>query len=217
MPYPKNHKIRTRQRILESAHRLFSNHGFEATSIEEIMLECDLTRGGFYSHFRSKAQLYQEAMGNAAQQSGSPESRGGKNDSFCIDAILASCLHPSGAAAHGGQGWSFLAADVASKQPEVRAAYAQAFRALSQRLQNETAPCPDNDNSSLAAMTMVVGALAVAMTVDDIQLRETLINACREHAGHLLEAGGKEEPFNFFWAAEGPEGGHALPLNRIVH
>lgn len=181
------------------------------------MLDCGLTRGGFYSHFRSKGQLYQEAMESVTPPSGSAGSTGEKNDDFCIDAILASCLHPFDAAGHDRKGWSFLATDVASKQPEVRAAYTEAFRAISQRLQNESAQSPGNGNSSLAAMTMVVGALAVAMTVDDLQLKANLVKACREHAIHLFEAGSKEEPFNFFWAAEGPEGGHGVPLARMVH
>ena len=62
MRYSRGHKHSTRQRILTSAARLFVSRGFEATSIDDIMRGCGLTRGGFYAHFKSKGDLYREAM-----------------------------------------------------------------------------------------------------------------------------------------------------------
>ena len=62
MPYTNEHKIRTRAKIVESARRLFNRHGFEQVSIERIMSDVGLTRGGFYNHFKSKDQLYAEAV-----------------------------------------------------------------------------------------------------------------------------------------------------------
>ena len=64
MRYDPQHKRRTRQRILESAARLFTARGFDAVSIEDVMRDCGLTRGGFYAHFASKAALYREATGH---------------------------------------------------------------------------------------------------------------------------------------------------------
>ena len=64
MRYAPQHKRRTRQRILESARRLFETRGYASVSIDELMRECDLTRGGFYAHFASKAALYREATGH---------------------------------------------------------------------------------------------------------------------------------------------------------
>ncbi len=63
MRYSRGQKDLTRQRILESAARLFATQGYAAISIEEVMRACGLTRGGFYAHFRSKAALYREATG----------------------------------------------------------------------------------------------------------------------------------------------------------
>ena len=62
MPYPKDHRDRTREHIIESARRLFNQNGFENVSIDAIMAGSGLTRGGFYSYFRSKSDLYVEAM-----------------------------------------------------------------------------------------------------------------------------------------------------------
>ena len=62
MPYKPEHKRETRQRILESARRLFNSKGLAEVSIEEIMANAGLTRGGFYRHFSDKDELYAEAV-----------------------------------------------------------------------------------------------------------------------------------------------------------
>jgi TetR/AcrR family transcriptional regulator, transcriptional repressor for nem operon len=68
VPYSKQHRDRTRQKILASACRLFSAKGYAAASIDEVMREAGLTRGGFYYHFSSKRQLYSEAIEVAAKR-----------------------------------------------------------------------------------------------------------------------------------------------------
>lgn len=62
MPYTAEHKQATRERIVESARRLFNRRGFAQVSIDEIMEGAGLTRGGFYNHFQTKEDLYAEAV-----------------------------------------------------------------------------------------------------------------------------------------------------------
>jgi AcrR family transcriptional regulator len=62
MPYPPEHKDRTRQRILESARQVFNKKGFSEATIGEIMAAAGLSHGGFYRHFGSKSDLYAEAV-----------------------------------------------------------------------------------------------------------------------------------------------------------
>lgn len=62
MPYPEGHCVEVKKRIVNSARRLFNRHGFEQVSLDEIMSGAGLTRGGFYSYFRSKSDLYVEAL-----------------------------------------------------------------------------------------------------------------------------------------------------------
>lgn len=47
---------RAREALLGAALELFAEHGFEATSIEDIATRAGVAVGGFYSHFRSKRQ-----------------------------------------------------------------------------------------------------------------------------------------------------------------
>lgn len=62
MPYSPMQKRATREKILESARRLFNRKGFSGVSIEEIMSKAGLTHGGFYRHFTGKDELYAAAV-----------------------------------------------------------------------------------------------------------------------------------------------------------
>ena len=63
MPYPRGHRTEVKQKIIQSARRLFNRHGFDNVSLDQIMSGAGLTRGGFYSYFRSKSDLYAEVLG----------------------------------------------------------------------------------------------------------------------------------------------------------
>ncbi len=57
-----DHRGQVRQKIIQSALQLFNRHGFTAASIDDIMAGAGMTRGGFYSYFQSKSELYAEAI-----------------------------------------------------------------------------------------------------------------------------------------------------------
>jgi TetR/AcrR family transcriptional repressor of nem operon len=62
MPYSPKQKRDTREKILESARRLFNRNGYSGASIEEIMSDAGLSHGGFYRHFSGKDELYADAV-----------------------------------------------------------------------------------------------------------------------------------------------------------
>jgi AcrR family transcriptional regulator len=53
---------RTRQQILETAQRLFNEHGYDATSLQMIADEMGLTKAAVYYHFRAKSDILRAAM-----------------------------------------------------------------------------------------------------------------------------------------------------------
>ncbi len=63
MPYPRGHRAEVKEKIVQSARRLFNRHGFDSVSLDQIMSGAGLTRGGFYSYFHSKSDLYTEVLG----------------------------------------------------------------------------------------------------------------------------------------------------------
>jgi TetR/AcrR family transcriptional repressor of nem operon len=47
----------TRERLLEVAHATVLEKGFAATSIEELIAAVDITKSGFFYHFKDKNEL----------------------------------------------------------------------------------------------------------------------------------------------------------------
>ena len=62
MRYATDHNDETRERILEAASRLFRQHGIAAVGLAKIMAAAGLTVGTFYTHFKSKEAVLQEAL-----------------------------------------------------------------------------------------------------------------------------------------------------------
>jgi len=53
---------KTKERILDAAQGIVLAKGFSGTSIDEIIAEADITKGGFFYHFRGKSDLARELM-----------------------------------------------------------------------------------------------------------------------------------------------------------
>jgi len=189
MAHSHGRKERTRARVLTAAARLFAAHGFEATSIEAVMRECGLTRGGFYAHFRSKAHLYEEAS-----RTMSPGADAGTRHDWLED-LFAACTHGVSATA-----WAALSADVASASPTVRKQYQQALQALLAKLESLPTPSQPGRDAGLARLSMIIGALSISASIDDTRLRNALVGACRSA---LQTHDANQEP-SFFWALDRP-------------
>jgi len=58
----------TRRRIVGAAAELFAEHGYTATSLSEVIAAAGSTKGGFYFHFASKADLGLAVVEDARQQ-----------------------------------------------------------------------------------------------------------------------------------------------------
>ncbi len=51
-------KANAKEKILKTALKIFSEKGYHATNIEEIVEKSDASKGGFYFHFPSKKELF---------------------------------------------------------------------------------------------------------------------------------------------------------------
>ena len=52
----------TRQRIVAQAAAMFNQHGFDGSSLSELMKATGLEKGGIYRHFSNKEELAAEAF-----------------------------------------------------------------------------------------------------------------------------------------------------------
>jgi AcrR family transcriptional regulator len=68
MRYSQDHKAQTHQRIIKEASARFRRDGIGATGLQPLMKALGLTHGGFYSHFKSKDELVEEALQEAGDQ-----------------------------------------------------------------------------------------------------------------------------------------------------
>jgi AcrR family transcriptional regulator len=58
----KEDKEKTRLLLLESAMKVFSDKGFNATRLEDIASGAGMTRGAFYWHFKNKEEIYAQVV-----------------------------------------------------------------------------------------------------------------------------------------------------------
>src|SRR6266853_2774092 len=58
-----------RERIVDTASRMFRECGFEGVGVDAIMKRAGLTHGGFYGHFGSKDDRAAEAVTRALERS----------------------------------------------------------------------------------------------------------------------------------------------------
>jgi AcrR family transcriptional regulator len=54
--------IKTREQIITTALRIFSQKGFYATSSNEIAAEAEVAVGTFYAYFKDKKHLFHQVM-----------------------------------------------------------------------------------------------------------------------------------------------------------
>jgi TetR/AcrR family transcriptional regulator, transcriptional repressor for nem operon len=69
MRYEREHKTQTRDRIVRSTARKLRAEALNGPGVASVMKASGLTVGGFYKHFRSKDELFAEAISQAFSDS----------------------------------------------------------------------------------------------------------------------------------------------------
>jgi len=70
MRYSAAHKARSHEKILSMAARSFRERGGDSSGIGTVMKKVGLKKGGFYRHFKSKDDLFVEAVARALDETG---------------------------------------------------------------------------------------------------------------------------------------------------
>jgi|SRR5882757_56015 len=204
MPYPPDHRTETRTRILDSARKLFNRNGLTAVSIDDVMAGAGLTRGGFYSYFDSKEELYAEAimhfvnggpnadwqrMAFADQREGQALARG------ILDAYL-SRTHLEDI--DGSCPIIGLATDVARSGGAAKGAYRRVmemmtsiFSANLSHAADQSVDANDATQRALAMVALCVGGMVLARAMDNEPTADELRGAARRYAMVLA---GWDEP-----------------------
>lgn len=190
MPYSARHKRQTRQRILESARRLFNHKGFAEVSIGEIMEQAGLTHGGFYRHFRDKDELYAEAVRwflceEAPKPWQRPRANTRKPRAQRIVAAYFSRDHFDDR--ESCCPLIALPSDVARGGEAVKTAYQDVLEKLLALLQADLAGVGTRERA-LSLVALCIGGVVAARSVADPTLAEDLRRAAYRRAQTMLKA-----------------------------
>ncbi|WP_036649757.1 TetR/AcrR family transcriptional regulator [Paenibacillus pini] len=185
MPYPKGHKIKVRNKIVESAAQAFRASGIQDVSVPFIMKGAGLTHGGFYAHFDNKEQLVAEACRYAISDTiallrkvADQEKQNPKINTV-IDYYLSpyhrdntemGCIIPA------------LSGEISRCSEEVR----QVFTSELERMVSFISTLAEVDTSKGSALfSTMVGSLVLARSVNHSELSDNLLSAGKKYAKEL--------------------------------
>lgn len=189
MPYSKQHKAATRQKILDSAITLFSSKGYDQVSIDDLMQHANLTRGAFYAHFDNKQTLYAKAIIAGAKKSRITQRKPEKlTNQEWLENLLRNYLSEE----HIEQKThacplAFLVTDIANKETEVKTTYTRIYKQLNysiRKLSKDYSECSEQE--ILAVTAMMIGGVAIGRALNDPDYTEQLLKSCQTTALELL-------------------------------
>jgi AcrR family transcriptional regulator len=190
MPYTTAHKLRTRERILDSARRLFTRQGFEAVTIDAVMANAGLTRGGFYNHFADKAELFAAAVDGYGRET--------PWESEAWDAVALArwfidfYLSDEMLAARETHCPLFaLPGDVSRAGGAPQAAYTRLIERTVSIFRAALGGEPEGEETAQTIVSLCVGAMLLASTTGDPNLRGSLRASARAQAIALLDPDGR--------------------------
>ena len=177
MRYSQDHKAQTHQRIIKEASVRFRRDGIGATGLQPLMKALNLTHGGFYAHFRSKDELVEKALQEAAAQL----------DEHCkklfsqqrpLDAFIDSYLsqwHQT--SPHEGCPLPTMSSELGLRGQNSRTT----DEVLNARLKQVEAALesPNAREQSLVLMSTLVGALVLSRSVESAELATRILDGVR--------------------------------------
>lgn len=189
MPYSAEHKRQTRAKIVESARMLFNQHGFQDVTIDMVMENAGLTRGGFYNHFRNKEDLYQAAVSSFLHGRGAEWRRdAGVDPSSPGHVMMRQMISGYLSSDHLGDiegqcPMIALPSDIARANPQVQESYQQLLEAMVGLFENGLSePLPDRRRQALSLAALCVGGMVIARSLPDSGLAEEVRTAAEDYA-----------------------------------
>lgn len=167
---------RNRLNILEAASRLFSERGFDAVTIVDVMKDAGLTHGGFYGYFGSKDELIAEASAFSLKRQ--EEVKADTFEDYCAGYLSA--YHRQHRA--GGCTFAALASEAVRQAPAVRHEMTESLRRMIEVIA-ELAPGEDAEGrrrTAISGFSAMLGGLILSRMVDDISFSDELLEANRE-------------------------------------
>lgn len=172
MPWDKTHKQQSKKRILDSAAYLFTHRGFKDVSINEVMQHAGMTRGAFYNHFKSKAELYSQAVSTAARAASQQLiTQQGLELERLVEGYLQQKKEHQNLCP-----LAFLINDITQSEVDINHSYTNAFKGFLRILKQFGM----TNEKGLQTAVLLIGGVAIANSLDDEDLRQALLQACQK-------------------------------------
>lgn len=197
MPYSKEHKRLVREQIIEAARILFNRNGFDNVTIDQVMNQAGLTRGGFYNHFASKEQLFKEAVAGFLMGRGEQWRQAAGIDVSALDKHAAQKMINSYLSNQhlndldGQCPMIALPSDVGRSNSEVRGAYQKLLEGMVHLFEQsftETDAVEQNRKKALSMSALCVGGMILARTLPDSELANEVQQAARIMAMSIAQS-----------------------------
>lgn len=192
MRYQPDYKAASRQKILDTAARLFRRHGYDGVGIDKIMGEAGMTRGGFYGHFRSKAALFEAVLAREADFVVRMKRRPGNTKHALATqamAVVRGYLAPENRdRIAGGCTMASLSVDVARASKGSRAAFGEMYRELAAEFARGLPRAKPDDPRALVSVALCVGGVILARAVGDPSLANAIAEACEQAVERELQS-----------------------------
>ena len=177
-------KAQTHERILTEAAAQIRGDGLESVSVARLMSKVDLTHGGFYNHFESRADLLVQALERAlidGAARGRSLRNAGRNESF--EFFVKHYLSRSHRDARKeGCALAALASDVARADEQTRAVMQDHFHGFVQHLENGMDSSADDRHAqALTAACTMIGGLLMSRVLTDTRESDALLKTLRQH------------------------------------
>ncbi|MGH8385201.1 MAG: TetR/AcrR family transcriptional regulator [Pseudomonas sp.] len=172
MRYSANHKLETREKLLDSSSTSAKKSGFSTVGVDGLMKAIGLSGGAFYSHFSSKDELFAAVVERELRQS--LERLGVDQDRDKLQRCLKHYLSMSHVE-HPETGCALpaLGAEIARSDPMVRQ---QAEHWICE-LQESWAQVLESDSLAWAILSQCIGALVVARMLATAELQQKVLKS----------------------------------------
>jgi TetR/AcrR family transcriptional regulator, transcriptional repressor for nem operon len=184
----------TRRKIVEAAAPIFNQHGYDGSSLNDLMEATGLKKGGIYRHFSSKEELAAEAfdyMWAAAWKARLLHVDEKANAIEKLRQLIANFVDhrvPVG----GGCPILNTAIDADDGNAVLRARVVKALRSWLSRLQNIVEKGQDRGEIARAVdpktvATLIVASLEGALMISRLQRNEEALRRVQAHLNRYLE------------------------------
>jgi len=186
-------KAQSRKRILAAAATRIREAGLDGISVGELMKSVNLTHGGFYGHFESRAHLIAAALEQAlADGDKAVAAHLGEPENLTVKSIVNSYLSPAHRD-HPSSGCAIptLAGEVSRADPEVRAIMAQQLAKGFGIMGDALGEVPgETEQFAASAWSMMIGALMISRIMADDPLADRVLAHARKSILELAELHG---------------------------